>query len=46
LQELQPKEVEVLRNMHITIFSLENQVASTLDRPALFPEPVRSHPIA
>jgi hypothetical protein len=40
LQELQPNEVEVLRNMHMTIFSLENQVASTLDRPALFPEPV------
>jgi hypothetical protein len=41
LQELQPKEIEVLHNMHMTIFSLENQVASTLDRPALFPEPVR-----
>jgi hypothetical protein len=40
LQELQPNEIEVLRNMHMTIFSLENQVASTLDRPALFPEPV------
>jgi hypothetical protein len=40
LQELQPNEVEVLWNMHMTIFSLENQVASTLDRPALFPEPV------
>lgn len=40
LQELQPIEVEVLRNMHMTIFSLENQIASTLDRPALFPEPV------
>ncbi|KAL5117601.1 hypothetical protein ACEQ8H_004494 [Pleosporales sp. CAS-2024a] len=39
LKELQPTEVEVLRNMHMTIFSLENQVASTLDRPALFPEP-------
>jgi hypothetical protein len=43
LQELQPNEVEVLRNMHMTIFSLENQVASTLDRPALFPEPVGQH---
>jgi hypothetical protein len=40
LQELQPSEIEVLRNMHMTIFSLENQSASTLDRPALFPEPV------
>ncbi|KAH7408572.1 hypothetical protein DE146DRAFT_629471 [Phaeosphaeria sp. MPI-PUGE-AT-0046c] len=39
LQELQPTEIEVLRNMHMTIFSLENQIASTLDRPALFPEP-------
>ncbi|KAH8724326.1 hypothetical protein GQ44DRAFT_285997 [Phaeosphaeriaceae sp. PMI808] len=39
LQELQPNEVECLRYMHMTIFSLENQVASTLDRPALFPEP-------
>jgi hypothetical protein len=41
LQELQPNEIELLHNMHMTIFSLENQVASTLDRPALFPEPVR-----
>jgi hypothetical protein len=41
LQELQPNEVIMLRNMHMTIFTLENQVASTLDRPALFPEPVR-----
>lgn len=40
LQELEPTEIEVLRNMHMTIFSLENQIASTLDRPALFPEPV------
>jgi hypothetical protein len=40
LQELQSTEVLMLRNMHMTIFSLENQVASTLDRPALFPEPV------
>lgn len=40
LQELEPKDVEMLRAMHMTIFSLENQIASTLDRPALFPEPV------
>lgn len=40
LQEMQPTDVLMLRNMHMTIFSLENQVASTLDRPALFPEPV------
>lgn len=39
LQELEPNDVEMLRTMHMTIFSLENQVASTLDRPALFPEP-------
>ncbi|KAF1917302.1 hypothetical protein BDU57DRAFT_537000 [Ampelomyces quisqualis] len=39
VQELQPNEIEILHNMHMTIFSLENQVASTLDRPALFPEP-------
>jgi hypothetical protein len=41
LQELDPKDVDLLRAMHMTIFSLENQIASTLDRPALFPEPVR-----
>jgi hypothetical protein len=40
LQELQPDEIELLRRMHMSIYSLENQVASTLDRPALFPEPV------
>jgi hypothetical protein len=45
LQELQLNEVEVLRNMHMTIFSLENQVASTLDRPAVFPEPVCHKPM-
>lgn len=39
LQELDEKETEMLRKMHMTIYSLENQVASTLDRPALFPEP-------
>ncbi len=32
--------VEMLRNMHMTIFSIENEIASTLDRPATFPEPV------
>ncbi|KZM23518.1 uncharacterized protein EKO05_0011254 [Ascochyta rabiei] len=30
---------ELLRNMHMTIFSIENEIASTLDRPATFPEP-------
>ncbi|KAF1941931.1 hypothetical protein EJ02DRAFT_188710 [Clathrospora elynae] len=39
LQELEPNDVEMLRAMHMTIFCLENQVAATLDRPALFPEP-------
>lgn len=39
LQELEDYDIELLRCMHITIYSLENQVASTLDRPALFPEP-------
>ncbi|KAH7067781.1 hypothetical protein FB567DRAFT_457924 [Paraphoma chrysanthemicola] len=39
MQELLPNEVKVLHYMHLTIFNLENQVASTLDRPALFPEP-------
>jgi hypothetical protein len=40
LQELASDEVEVLRNMHMTIFSIENEIASALDRPATFPEPV------
>jgi hypothetical protein len=40
LQESQPDEIEMLRRLHMSIYSLENQVASTLDRPALFPEPV------
>ncbi|CAN9165101.1 unnamed protein product [Alternaria alternata] len=40
LQELGPDDVQMLRAMHMTIFCLENQIASTLDRPALFPEPV------
>ncbi|KAF2126159.1 hypothetical protein P153DRAFT_378374 [Dothidotthia symphoricarpi CBS 119687] len=39
LQELEPADVAMLKNMHMTIFSLENEVASTLDRPAMFPEP-------
>ncbi|KAF2634640.1 hypothetical protein P280DRAFT_474515 [Massarina eburnea CBS 473.64] len=38
-QELSPIETEMLRNMHSTIFSIENELASTLDRPATFPEP-------
>ncbi|KAF3033878.1 hypothetical protein E8E12_002029 [Didymella heteroderae] len=35
-----PSNTEMLRNMHMTIFSIENEIASTLDRPATFPEPV------
>lgn len=35
-----PSDKEMLRNMHMTIFSIENEIASTLDRPATFPEPV------
>lgn len=35
-----PEDAEMLRNMHMTIFSIENEIASTLDRPATFPEPV------
>lgn len=35
-----PSHAEMLRNMHMTIFSIENEIASTLDRPATFPEPV------
>lgn len=41
LQELPPGDAEIIRNMHSTIFCLENEIASTLDRPACFPEPVR-----
>lgn len=41
VQDLGPKDTEMLRDMHSTIFSIENEIASTLDRPATFPEPVR-----
>jgi hypothetical protein len=41
-QELPPRDGEMMRNMHSTIFSIENVIASTLDRPACFPEPVRA----
>ncbi|KAF1961991.1 hypothetical protein CC80DRAFT_401584 [Byssothecium circinans] len=37
--ELGSNETKMLRNMHSTIFSIENELASTLDRPATFPEP-------
>ena len=39
-EESSPENTEMLRNMHMTIFSIENEIASTLDRPATFPEPV------
>lgn len=42
-RELNPDETLMLRKMHSTIFSIENELASTLDRPATFPEPVRVH---
>lgn len=42
IQEQRPGDNEMLWKIHMTIFTLENQVASTLDRPALFPEPVRN----
>jgi hypothetical protein len=41
--QLRSKDAEVMRNMHSTIFSIENEIASTLDRPATFPEPVSVH---
>lgn len=40
LDEFEVAEVRMLRDMHMTVFSLENEIASTLDRPAMFPEPV------
>lgn len=40
VQELGSDDATMIRNMHKIIFCLENEVASTLDRPATFPEPV------
>lgn len=40
LQRLDPEDAQVMRNLHSTIFSIENEIASTLDRPPTFPEPV------
>jgi hypothetical protein len=37
--EFTPADLDIIRKMHCTIFSLENEIASTLDRPATFPEP-------
>ncbi|KAF2657279.1 hypothetical protein K491DRAFT_343774 [Lophiostoma macrostomum CBS 122681] len=39
LHEQGPGDAELMRNMRSTIFSIENEIASTLDRPATFPEP-------
>ncbi|KAF2791226.1 hypothetical protein K505DRAFT_339734 [Melanomma pulvis-pyrius CBS 109.77] len=38
-QGLGPDDAIMIRNMHSTIFCLENEIASALDRPATFPEP-------
>lgn len=38
--DLNPADVIMIRNMHMTVFSLENELATVLDRPAPFPEPV------
>ncbi|KAF2269995.1 hypothetical protein CC78DRAFT_188469 [Lojkania enalia] len=38
-QELDTKDRMTIRDMHSTIFSIENELASALDRPATFPEP-------
>ncbi|KAJ4355762.1 uncharacterized protein N0V89_003782 [Didymosphaeria variabile] len=38
--ELSPNDMITIRRMHTTIFSLENEIATVLDRPATFPEPV------
>ncbi|KAF2112535.1 hypothetical protein BDV96DRAFT_579867 [Lophiotrema nucula] len=38
-QDLGPEDAAMIHNMHLTIFSIENEIASTLDRPATFPEP-------
>lgn len=37
--ELAKEDVEALRNMTASIFCLQNEIASTLDRPATFAEP-------
>jgi hypothetical protein len=41
--QIELKGTEILHNMHAAIFSIENELASTLDRPATFPEPVRMY---
>lgn len=39
-KQLPPEDANMMQSMHSTIFSLDNQIASCLDRPAYFPEPV------
>ncbi|KAF2477496.1 uncharacterized protein BDR25DRAFT_249503 [Lindgomyces ingoldianus] len=39
LQDLGVEDTALVENMHSTIFSMENEIASVLDRPATFPEP-------
>lgn len=39
-----PQDEKLVHDMHSTIFSIENEIAATLDRPAYFPEPVRAKP--
>jgi hypothetical protein len=46
VQDLPAEDAEMIHNMHSTIFSIENEIASTLDRPASFPEPVCQGPRA
>jgi hypothetical protein len=44
--ELSPSEMNMVRCMHTAIFSLENEIATVLDRPATFPEPVSLRSLA
>ncbi|KAF2008649.1 hypothetical protein BU24DRAFT_402882 [Aaosphaeria arxii CBS 175.79] len=37
--EFGPEDKQMIENMHMAIFIIENDVASTLDRPTTFPEP-------
>src|SRR5207253_10129551 len=38
-QDLGLEDTQMMHNMHSAIFSIENEIASALDRPATFPEP-------
>ncbi|KAL5387383.1 hypothetical protein DPSP01_003604 [Paraphaeosphaeria sporulosa] len=37
--DMSPSDLDMVHRMHTTIFSLENEIATVLDRPATFPEP-------